>query len=348
MRVPDFAVVHEAVELEKDSGKPSLVNAVLRNIIRSRESISLPLRLDDPAQDISINTSHPEWMVKRWIGRYGVDEARCLAEANNAIPPLTLRVNTLRISRDELLAGLSEKGIMAGPSRFSPDGITLDRAVSYQDLSAFQGLFSVQDEASQLISYLLSPEPGEHVLDACAAPGGKTTHVAQLMRDEGEVTATDRDPHRLRKLEENVRSLGIRSIRVVQADIGDPKGLGTFDRVLLDAPCSSTGVIRRNPDVRYRHTPRSIADFGKQQVRLLKSAASLVRKGGRLVYSVCSTEPEEGEDVVRDFLKTSGEFRIIESGPDFLGQFAERGFFRTFPHRHDMDGFFGVILCRKT
>ena len=348
MRVPDFAVVHEAIELEKDSGKPSLVNAVLRNIIRGREHISLPIRLDDPAKDISVNTSHPEWMIRRWMERFGMDEARGLAEANNSLPPLTLRVNTLRISRGELLARLSEREITAVPCRFSPDGITLDKAVSYQDLAPFHGLFAVQDEASQLISYLLSPEPGERVMDACAAPGGKTTHIAQLMRDEGKITAADRDPHRLRKLDENIRSLGIRSVRVIQADIGDPKGIGTFDRVLLDAPCSSTGVIRRNPDVRYRHTPQAIADFGTEQVRLLKSAASLVRRGGRLVYSVCSTEPEEGEDVVHGFLKTSEEFRIIETGPVVLDQFMERGFFRTYPHRHTMDGFFGVILCRET
>jgi len=347
MRVPDFAVVHEAVEIEKERGKPSLVNAVLRNIIRNRADIRLPVPIADPEKDVSINTSHQPWMVKRWIERYGIDETRSLAEANNNMPPLVLRANTLRIARDELLERLAEKKIRAEVTRFSPHGIVIDRAFSFQDLGAFQGLFSVQDEASQMIGFLLSPQPGERILDACAAPGGKTTHLAQLMQNSGEILASDKDPHRLRKLEENIRSLGIQTVRVTQADIGAPEGLGTFDRILLDAPCSSTGVIRRNPDVKYRHVLQDIIAFGKRQAQLLRAVAPLLREGGRIVYAVCSIEPEEGEDVIQEFLKTTGEFRMIDADQEFMTTFMRNGFFRTFPHKHDMDGFFGALLCKK-
>lgn len=347
MRVPDFAVVHEAVEIEKKGGKPSLTNAVLRNVIRSRETLKFPIPFDDPARDISVNTSHPEWMVRRWIETYGIDEARSLAEANNSLPPLILRTNTLKISRDDLLELFEKENIPAQPTRFSPEGIVMERSVSYQDIAGFYGLFAVQDEASQLVSHLLSPRQGERVLDACAAPGGKTTHIAQLMVDRGEIVAVEKDPLRTASIEENVRSLGIQSVRLLQADFTGMKDTGTFDRILLDAPCSSTGVIRRNPDVRYRHTEKDIAAFGEKQTLLLNAAAHQLKKGGRLVYSVCSIDPLEGDRVVRDFLKTAEEFRIIEAERDFLAPFIKDGFFRTYPHKHAMDGFFGVILCKK-
>ncbi len=347
MRVPDFAVVHEAVEAEKRGGTPSLVNAVLRTAIRNRKDITLPIPLDDPAEDISVNTSHPKWMVKRWMERYGISGAREVGEANNAIPPLAIRTNTLKVSREELLRMLADGKIPASPTAFSPDGIIIDGPVTFEDLTPFHGRCFVQDEASQLISYLLSPRPGDRVLDACAAPGGKTTHLAQLMHDRGEIIALDKDPRRIRKLEENIRSCGIHSVKVIRDDIAQMNGLGIFDGILLDAPCSATGVIRRNPDVRYRHTRRSIIDFGKRQTDLLKAVAPLLRTGGRLVYSVCSVEPEEGEAVVRDFLNDRKEFRIIDAYQEFLTPFMKNGFFRTYPHAQGLDGFFGVILCKE-
>ncbi len=347
MRVPGYAVVNESVEMEKPGGKPSLVNAVLRNLIRGKEKIALPLAYEDVVKDISINTSHQEWMVRRWIASLGRDEARLLAEANNHMPPLVLRTNTLRISRDELLRNLKQENIAAEASRFSPVGIVIGGETSYQDLSSFFGLFAVQDEASQLVSYLLDPKRGERILDACAAPGGKTTHIAQIMDDMGEIIAVEKDPQRILKLDENIRALTVQSAETIRADISELTGIGTFDRILLDAPCSSTGVIRRNPDVKYRHSLKDIVAFGKKQTELLKTVSSLLRRDGRLVYSVCSIEPEEGEQVIRDFLKTTDEFRIIEADQEFMKPFVNNGYFRTFPHKESMDGFFGVILCRK-
>jgi 16S rRNA (cytosine967-C5)-methyltransferase len=256
-------------------------------------------------------------------------------------------VNTLRITKQELLQRLLERNIAAEGTRYSPVGITVRDIRAYEELSFAHGLCTVQDEAAQLVSYLLAPKTGDRVLDACAAPGGKTTHIAQLMGDEGEIVAADKDLLRLERLEQNIQTLGIRSVSILHADLADLQNPGTFDRILLDAPCSSLGVIRRNPDVKYRHTERDMSKFRQKQLDLLRRAASLLRKKGSLVYSVCSIEPEEGEDVVHDFLKTSREFRIIDAEEGFLRPFMSSGFFRTWPHKHDMDGFFGAILCRQ-
>jgi 16S rRNA (cytosine967-C5)-methyltransferase len=351
MRVPDWAVVNEAVEMEKlSSGSPAgpgLVNAVLRNLLRQKDRFSLPLEFDDPVSRISVNTSHPSWLVKRWVARFGEAEAGLLAEANNEVPRMTLRVNTLKTGRKELLEMLSREGIAADATRFSPDGIVLRDALTYEDLSVVRGLFVVQDEASQLVTYLLDPRPGERILDACAAPGGKTTHIAQLTGDKSEIVAVEKDTKRIARLRENIEALDINSVSIVNSDILDLHDAEPFDRVLLDAPCSATGVIRKNPDVKYRHTEKDLLVFKSRQTEMLQAASRLLKKGGTLVYSVCSTEPEEGEEAVREFLKTAADFRIIDTDVTFLRDFIDRGLLKTYPHRHHMDGFFGASLCRK-
>lgn len=355
MRVPDWAAVHEAVELEKNlslreaatSDRSSLVNAVLRNFLRRQDHFTLPIQINDKTSFIAINTSHPVWIIKRWIKRFGPSETSRLAQSNNQIPPLSVRSCSLRISRDELLQKFIAHGISAEISRYAPSGILLNDVHSYSDLSFAAGLFSVQDESSQLISFILDPQPGERVLDACAAPGGKTTHIAELMDDRGEIVAVEKDPLRIVRLKSNISALGIRSIRVINGDITSLTNMGTFDRILVDAPCSSLGVIRRNPDVKYRHREKALLQFKRRQLELLHSVSLLLSEKGRIAYSVCSTEPEEGEDVINDFLKTEQDFRIINTQSNILNQFIDNGFFRTYPHRHSMDGFFGVALCRK-
>jgi 16S rRNA (cytosine967-C5)-methyltransferase len=221
---------------------------------------------------------------------------------------------------------------------------------TYADLNFIHGLFAVQDEASQLITYILDPKPGERVLDACAAPGGKTSHIAQCMQDKGEIIAVEKDPKRIVSLEDNLKTLGIGSVKIISADMNSLKDtdLGKFDKILVDAPCSSIGVIRKNPDIKYKHTAADLANNSTKQAELLKTASCFLTEKGSLVYSVCSTEPEEGEQVVREFLKTATDFRIIEDvKQNFLHPFMENGFFRTYPHKHNMDGFFGVALCRN-
>lgn len=351
LRTPDWAVVSEAMRLEKEKhrkgGRPSVVNAVLRSLLRRRDEFLLPLSLPDPVSSISVNASLPAWLVRRWVERFGPDRARDLAAAYNGIPPLTLRVNTLRSSREEVLQMLDENSIGAEPAAIAPEGIRLTGTHVYSDLSFLQGLVIAQDEASQLVSHLLGPVQGERVLDACAAPGGKTTHIAQLMGDHGEIIAVEKDPERITLLKENVGELGIRSVRVMNADVLDLPDSEVFDRILLDAPCSSLGVMRRNPDVKYRHRARDLTGFGERQFGLLRSVSRLLRPGGVLVYSVCTTEPEECDNVIRRFLQASGEFRIIDAVPGPLGSLVTEGFLKTDPLSQGMDGFFGVGLCRE-
>ncbi len=379
-RVPERAAVSEAVNLEKKNfglekgfrgGNPALVNAVLRNIIRNKKTLdesltrlkadaeNPALAADSRAGAISTLTSHPLWLIRRWAERFGAEGALALASSGNRIPPLVLRVNTLKKTRDEILQLLALEGIKAGPTRFSPAGIKIGEAtargrVTYGDLKFLHPFCTAQDEAAQLAGYLLAPRPGEKVLDACAAPGGKTTHIAELMKDSGQIIAADIDRERLQKLRENFSRLGLgqKSLSVVEADITDEgcpvcKRPGYFDRVLLDAPCSSLGVIRRNPDVKYRHSERELARFYSRQLQMLHVSAGALKTGGALVYSTCSTEPEEGEMVIGDFLKTmKGCFTFDEDVPPYLLPLMKDGFLRTYPHREDMDGFFMAKLRR--
>jgi 16S rRNA (cytosine967-C5)-methyltransferase len=357
MRVPDWAVVNESVEIEKrgtvtqrSARKAQLVNAVLRNILRRKGEFVLPVKLDDPAESIAVNTSYPRWIIKRWIERFGEKDAVQLAEANNQIRPFTIRANSLKISREDLIKKLAFQGISAEPTPFSPDGILLKELYTYSDLLFIQGLFAVQDEASQLVTYLLDPKPGERVLDACAAPGGKTSHIAQLIGETGLIIAVEKDLKRTLDLEKNIKILGIGSVKILTADINTLKteDAGQFDKILLDAPCSSFGVIRKNPDIKYKYRKADLSRNSTRQLEFLRSVSNLLAEEGRLVYSVCSTEPEEGEQVIREFLKTATDFRIIEDiGPGFLHPFMENGFFRTYPHKNKMDGFFGAALCRN-
>lgn len=354
MRVPEWAAVNEAVEIE--ARHRGLVNGVLRNAIRGREGLdkrlhdlSSGITADDPTQAVAAIaslTSHPAWMIKRWVKRFGVLEAHALAEWNNKIPSLALRVNTLRTGRDDVLRMLEEKGIACQRSDYSPVGLRLEGTVPFRSLG-LGGLAVVQDEAAQLVSLMLAPEPGQRVLDACAAPGGKTTHLAAMMEDRGEIVALDLDGSRLERLMENIDALGIGSVRVVQADLMDYRDEAGFDRVLIDAPCSALGVIRRNPDIKYRRKRGDLVRYGSTQYALLASAARLLRPGGLMVYAVCSTEPEEGEAVVERFLKSFADFDIIDNVPALPSRFFYGGYMRTWPHRDEIDGFFAVLMTRK-
>lgn len=347
MRVPERAAVNEAVNLERFSeGKRGLVNAVLRNYLRKRDSIDLSSEIEDPIEFISITTSHPKWLVKRWVERFGYDAALKLAEANNIIPPVVFRADS-EGSREYILKALIGKGIEAHPTQFSPVGIVLKEFPLALNSELLTHNLFIQDEAAQFVVYLLNPRPGERVLDACAAPGGKTTHIAQLMKDSGEIVSVESDDRRIGKLRENVSRLGHNSVRIINADVGVLEQSG-FDRILLDAPCSSIGVIRRNPDVKYRHSEKDIARYHIVQSDLLNAVSRLLKTGGTMVYSVCSTEPEEGEDVIKEFLQQKPNFSIIKGDYDFMRPFeGQEGFYRTFPHTHGMDGFFAARLKKK-
>lgn len=356
-RIPASASVNETVELVRQLGlgyATGFANAVLRKLVeKGGELLSVDPSL--PAGErIAMETSHPLWMVERWLQQWGEEETRALCEANNQVPPLTLRTNTLKTSRQALLDSLGREGVGAAPTRFSPEGVEVLRMeVPVTSLGPFRrGWFQVQDEASQLISHWLELEEGQRVLDACAAPGGKTAHVAQLLGNRGQVLALDIHQERLHLLAQECRRLGISCVRICKADILEPGSLppGPFDRILLDAPCSGLGVLRRHPDAKWRRTAQDISRMAALQARMLKNLVPLLAPGGILLYSVCTHTLEETKGVMEPLGEKEVEVEILAS-PAGLPQEARDlvgsdGLFRTFPHRHGMDGFTAFRLRR--
>jgi 16S rRNA (cytosine967-C5)-methyltransferase len=331
------------------------VNGVMRAAVRKGKKIPLPAYEDDPVRAIAVRESHPVWLIDRWIKRLGMEETKELCQANNKIPPITVRANTLKISREDLLAELTDFAKEITPTKHAPDGISLrglQRALFH--IPCFkQGWFQIQDEASQLITNLLDPKPGQILLDACAGLGGKTSHMAQLTKDQGKITAVDNQAWKLQHLEQTMARLGISSVETLNHDLLEsiPSAMtGIFDRVLLDAPCSGLGVLRRNPDAKWKKDEASLPGLQANQLAFLDGLAPAVKEGGFMVYAVCSSEPEEGEQVVRNFLERHAEFVVDqEPGPywkDHEGLLNNWGFLRTFPHKHDMDGFFAVRFKR--
>jgi len=359
-RVPDSAAVNTSVEMAKKAVPPwvvKYVNAVLRNAIRNRGSLPFPSINKNPAQALSISKSFPQWMIKRWISRFGIEECGKLCDALNTIPPITIRCNTVKIQRDELLEMLLPDAEMISRTRHSPDGLYFVRPQKpIQEFAVFKkGFFQVQDEAAQLVTCLLAPDPNEMVLDACAGLGGKTGHIAQLMKNTGQLIAVDQDRKKLTQLNDALKRLGNSNVTTCVHDFNAPmekfQDQG-FDRILLDAPCSGLGVIRRNPDTKWGVSEKNLNQYGKTQFILLENVSALLKIDGRMVYVVCSLEPEENESVINNFLNTHKNFEIHREFKDLpfdIRQFTDSaGFFRTFPHLHNMDGFFAVCLKRVT
>jgi 16S rRNA (cytosine967-C5)-methyltransferase len=350
-RIPAFAAVNEAVAIAKKErpAASGLVNAVLRNALREKDTIAWPEMARDPGRAIAVIHSHPRWLVERWLDLYGIEETIAICRDNNRMAEPVVRVNSLRATRDEAIASLAAEKISAGKCRFSPDGLFLSTGVGLRETAAFKkGLIRVQDEASQLVAHLVSPKPGEKILDLCAGAGGKTVHLAALMENRGTVTAVDLHPDKLHLLTADAARLGVTTVAVHAGNAATlPESFqGAFDRVLLDAPCSGLGTLRRNPEIRWRLTFADINASMSLQKRLLRKAADCVKPGGRLVYSVCTVTPEENEAVVADLLAERPEFKGIppEGIPPEL--IDGDGFFRTFPHRHATDGFFGAVFSR--
>ena len=354
-RIPESAAVNESVNLAKQilPRSSGLVNAVLRNYLRHKDSVTYPDPVAAPAAYIAARHSHPAWLVKQWFSQIGEAETELLAEASSLQPPLTLRANTLLTTRSDLLDKFAANGITASPCRFSPSGILVEGRHHIPGLPGFrEGLFSVQDEASQMAGILLDPQPGERVLDTCAAPGGKSTHLAQLMDNRGELLAMDVSGSKLPLIQEAAQRLGITIISTRSADLLQSGALpaDAFDRVLLDAPCSGLGVIRRNPEAKWRLTPEDVTRLAATQKVMLKNAIRMLKPGGVLVYSTCSTTLEENEDVVRDFLSRHPHCvleNLNEIFPDYRELFTEDGMFRAWPHRSNMDGFFSARIRKK-
>lgn len=357
-RVPVSAAVHTSVELAKQAAAPwvvKFVNAVMRKMASDHTEVPDPAAAASAAAGISIEKSMPEWLVTRWLDRFGTEETLSLCDAANALAPITVRTNTLRIDRDRLHAALETSAERVIPTRHAPEGLSLfGNKTPIGRMSAYlKGHFQVQDEAAQLIGYLVGPCPGETILDACAGLGGKTGHLAQLMENNGRIVAMDISDEKLCRLQTEMRRLGIDIVTTVTADLTKPAELSLspqFDRILLDAPCTGLGVLRRNPDTKWRVLPKDIQRCARRQTRLLHHLAPLVKPGGFLIYGVCSTEPEENEQVVENFLSSHADFI---TAPVHCDRDIERecltpeGCYRSFPHRHQMDGFFGARFHRR-
>ncbi len=354
-KVPVSAAVNESVEMAKASGREGaagFVNAVLRRISDQRFDIEVPDAKDPPS--ISVRHSHPLWLVERWTQELGIDETIELCKANNRIPPLSLRTNTLKTDRAKLLAEIRMEVPQAIPSPSSPEGILIDPPVPLSRIPRFrEGWFQVQDESSQLVGHITDPKPGERVLDACAAPGGKTTHLAQLMENRGKIYAADISARRLSLLKENCHRLGVDIVTTLRRDLTKPLVLGSegeFDRILVDPPCSGLGTLWRNPDIKWNRKEGEIQTFRGIQRTILHHVAQSVRKGGCLVYGTCTLMREENEEVVSEFMGEHRGFEVENLSrilPQRLKSLTGKdGFFRSFTHRHDMDGFFAARLKR--
>ena len=358
-RVPAAAAVNDAVAMTRRARKTSaagLVNAVLRALSRNSHRLPLPLRPPegDPLPYLEVSLSHPGWLANRWLERYGFDAAEAWEKFNNAAAPLTIRVNRLKIDAAALTRALAEHGVDVEPARYAPDGLIVTSGNPLRTPLAGTGQFFLQDEASQLVALLGAPEPGMNVLDTCASPGGKTTAMAAMAGDRAEIVATDVRSARVQLLRETVAASGARNIRVLQADL--EAGLPfapEFDVVFVDAPCSGLGTVRRDPDIRWRRTEADLAPLAAAQLKMIRNAADAVRPGGRLIYSTCSSEPEENERVVETFLAANARFAQIDLRAERPAHFDalepvldEDGVLRTSPHKHGLEAFYGAVLRR--
>ena len=353
-RIPPSAAVNESVNLVKLARKTSaaaMVNAALRTAIR--QPADKPGDEEPDAMErLSTEVSHPRWLLERWVRNFGEAEALPLAMANNRAPRVAFRVNTLRATVEEVMTSLEQAGVRARPSQLCAGAFVLDSGSSAALASiAEAGWIYVQDEASQLVSLLLDARPEHRILDLCAAPGSKTSHLAAITRGRAPIIACDRHWHRLKTLTTTCDRLGLHSVDALALDATDKlpfvDSAPGFDRVLVDAPCTGTGTLRRHPEIKWRLQPADIQRLAELQIVLLARAASQVVAGGRLVYSTCSLEREENETVVERFLASRANFHLIKPAAPADCVTGE-GFVRTFPHRHDTDGFFAAVLERKT
>jgi 16S rRNA (cytosine967-C5)-methyltransferase len=355
-RTPSSAAVNESAELAKrirGRGGAGFVNAVLRSCIRRKDEIRYPEIAEDPVLHISVSQSHPLWLVQRWVKERGVEETLKMCTFNNQTSSLTLRTNSLKMHRKDLIEKLRQEELKPFPTTYSEEGIVLIDSPPTSELPFLkEGFYIIQDEASQLVTSILDPKPGERILDACAAPGGKTTHMAQEMKNKGEIYGLDLHRRKLGQLEEMCRRLGIKIIKTMKADASQllpiPEEM-KFDRVLADVPCSGFGTLRRNPDLKWRKGEEDIKRLTEVQSSILRNVSGYVKDGGILVYSTCTIFREENENVVEKFLDEHREFCLDQIPKNLLERchsFIQRNFLKTFPPRDGMDGFFVARLVK--
>lgn len=356
-RIHPGAIVNEAVNLAKKRGHAgwgAYTNGTLRAIHRQKDHIHWPDPLKDPALYLSIYHSHPIWLVRRWIAARGIEETAAMCMANNQQPPMILRTNRLKITRDELVRRLESQGITTHVGRYAPEAIWVTGMPPLRSMQDFaDGLFYVQDESSMLVAHILNPDPDSRLLDLCSAPGGKATHLAERMGDTGSVTAMDVNENKLKDIQASATRLGIHVIHTIAADASQPmtQFAPGFDGVLADVPCSGTGVIRRRADSRWRKTESQILNLVPLQAEILHQGAQMVRPGGVLVYSTCSVEPEENVEQVIRFLANEPGFALDDMGQRLCAYGLTNdalvdGAMQLLSNRHGTDGFFAARFVR--
>ncbi len=367
--IPAHAAIFETVQLatshqRKSSGDrktAGFINAVLRSIQREGASLAYPPLNTNPTEHIAFSLSYPTWLVKRWLQTRGVSWTLAFCQASNQTAPLAFRINTLLTQREEVCQFLEMKGLPASLSKIAPDGITLkNRTITTFDTTGGLTLkdilnrndIYVQDESAMLVAHLLSPEEAGFIVDLCAAPGGKTTHLAHLMKNTGKIIAVDTSGEKIALLQKNCRRVNAHNVEtcVMDATKADLAFIKTADAVLIDAPCSGFGTLRRHPDIRWNKTLKQVHALREIQYNLLKNAAPHIKPGGILVYSTCSVEPMENEEVIQQFLTDFPMYRV-ENARRFLptaplSAITPQGFVQTFPHEHGVDGAFAARLRR--
>jgi len=353
-KVPDRAIIFEAVEIAKKRGHKGivgLVNGILRSV--QREGLPSLDAIKDPIEKLSLETSHPLWLVKRWTDQFGFEKAKAMCEENLLAPVQTIRINQTKTNREEVCKLLEEEGFSVEKSPIIPESIRILKGNAANSDLYKKGYFSIQDESSMAVAYALELSPHMKVLDACAAPGGKTGHIAELLNGTGEVTSLDLHPHKVKLIKENATRLGLNNI---DANVMDSRHASesietkSFDRILVDAPCSGLGVLRRKPDIKYTKTDQDIQSLREVQLCILDEAASLLKKGGLLVYSTCTVDLEENFGTAAAFLKQHEDFEPHAlTLPEALSHFTEEGSnaIQIFPQDFGGDGFFISCFRKK-
>lgn len=359
-RVPAAAIVDDAVDLAKRSGKKSasgFVNAILRTISRRRGDLPLPPRPADPTDRaaaldyFSVTLSHPRWLAGRWLDRLGFGTAEAWMKFNNTAAPLTLRTNRLVTTPEALTKHLEDEDVRVDPGEFAPDALRVEEGYPLRGEGLANGWFVVQDEASQLVAIAAAARPGSRVLDACASPGGKTTAMAAAMEGRGLIVASDRRNRRVQLLRQTVQAARASRIAIVQTNLLNSLPFAAaFDLVVVDAPCSGLGTLRRDPDIRWRRSEHDLPALAAAELTMLRNAAAVVARGGRLLYATCSSEPDENEAVADAFVASTDQFTPMDAR-DAAPALAEavvdrRGHLRTEPHRHGLEAFFAASFRR--
>lgn len=356
-RIPDSAVCNEGSNLARkysNEGAVKFVNGVLRNVSRNKENIQFPDKAKEPLQYLSVVYSHPLWIVEKWLGEFGFEFTEQLLNANNKVPNFTIRVNRLKTDKESLMKILEQEGIEYGEGLYNKEALYIKGTSAIENKSSFrQGLYQIQDESSILVGHVLDPKPGDFIIDICSAPGGKVTHAAELMDNKGKIIARDIYKHKLDLIQQSCKRLGI---SIVETEIFDAKELdrkfiGKADKVLLDAPCSGLGALRRKPDMKLKKTPDNFEELTKLQQQILSKAAEYVKPQGVLVYSTCTINKSENLKIVEVFLKSREDF-YMEDLSEFLPENLEsntktKGYVEIFPNIHGIDGFFIARLRRK-